>query len=49
MLVWYFRISLRATVPGLYLRFFPWGTGSPAAVPGSLAWIGIYIYIYMYV
>ena len=26
---WYFRISLRATVPGLYLRFFLSGLGGP--------------------
>ena len=31
VLFWYFLISLRATVPGRYLRFFPCGTGSPAA------------------
>jgi hypothetical protein len=31
VLLWYFLISLSATVPGLYLRFFPCGTGSPAA------------------
>jgi len=29
---WYFRISLSARVPGLYLLFLPTGTGSPAAV-----------------
>lgn len=29
VLFWYFLISLKATVPGLYLLFFPCGTGSP--------------------
>lgn len=31
MLFWYLLISRNATVPGRYLRFFPCGTGSPAA------------------
>jgi hypothetical protein len=30
VLLWYFLISLNATVPGRYLRFLPCGTGSPA-------------------